>query len=320
MKIVVLDGYSANPGDLSWDPVASLGQLTVYDKTDGRDTALVIERIGDARAVLINGIVLGREVLSRCPALSYIGTFSTGYNTIDLEAAKELGIAVCHVPSYGTKAVAQFTMALLLEVCLHVGAYNREVQEGRWRESKRLSHQSLPLMELAGRTFGIIGLGRIGREVAGLASAFGMEVIAYSPRQREEGRSVARYVPFEELLGRSDVVSLHCPLFPETREIINEKSLALMKKGAILLNTARGPLIEEAALARALKERRLCGAGLDVVAKEPIREDNPLLGLENCIITPHVAWMARETRKRLLDTVAENLREFLAGNALNRVV
>lgn len=319
MKIVILDGYTSNPGDLDWRKIEALGELKVYDRTDSRNRAEVIERIGDAEIVIVNKVKIDKALLEQCPKIRFIGTLSTGYNIIDVEAAKQRGIMVSNVPSYSTEAVAQFTIGLLLEICLHIGRYNDEVKAGRWQESKDFCFYSAPLIELKDKTFGVIGLGNIGKAVSKLAKALGMRVIAYAPRQYEAGKEYAEYVSFEDLLKESDVISIHCPLFDETRGMINKESIAKMKDGVILLNASRGPIIVEEDVATALASGKIYAAGVDVVSREPIYPENPLLKQENCIITPHIAWAGKDTRARLISIVADNIKAFLDGKPQNIV-
>lgn len=311
MKIVVLDGYTENPGDLSWGPLQELGELTVYDRTPPE---AVLERIGDAEAIYTNKTVLSRELIQAMPSVRFIGVLATGYNVVDVQAARERGIVVCNIPTYGTDAVAQYVFALLLELCHRVAHHAQAVQEGRWTACPDFCFWDYPLIELSGKTMGIVGYGRIGRRTAQIARAFGMQVLAYDAFVQAE-----ECVPLDELLERSDVVSLHCPLFPETRHIIRGETIARMKDGAILINTSRGPLVDEAALREALTSGKLYGAAVDVVSTEPVQPDNPLLGLENCLITPHIAWAPRESRQRLMDIAVENLRCFLRGAPQNVV-
>lgn len=317
MKIVVLDGAALNPGDLSWDWLGKFGAYTVYSGTDSETEAAA--RIGDAEIVLTNKTPITRSLLEQCTGIRYIGVQATGYNGIDLAVARERGIPVTNVPSYGTNAVAQYTFALLLELCHQVGLHDRAVHEGQWVHSPVFSFWLTPQMELAGKTMGIIGFGKIGMAVGKLAKAFGMEVLAYNRSQCEEGKKIGTYVDLDTLLAKSDVISLHCPLFPETKGIINEASIAKMKDGAMLINTARGPLVEEEALAAALNTGKLRGAALDVVTQEPINGSSPLLTCKNCVITPHIAWAPIESRQRLLDTVVDNVRAYLAGSPQNVV-
>lgn len=311
MKIVVLDGYTENPGDLSWGPLQELGELTVYDRTPPE---AVLERIGDAEAIYTNKTVLSRELIQAMPSVRFIGVLATGYNVVDVQAARERGIVVCNIPTYGTDAVAQYVFALLLELCHRVAHHAQAVQEGRWTACPDFCFWDYPLIELSGKTMGIVGYGRIGQRTAQIARAFGMQVLAYDAFVQ-----AAECVPLDELLERSDVVSLHCPLFPETKHIIRGETIARMKDGSILINTSRGPLVDEAALREALTSGKLYGAAVDVVSTEPVQPDNPLLGLENCLITPHIAWAPRESRQRLMDIAVENLRCFLRGAPQNIV-
>lgn len=319
MKIVILDAYTTNPGDLSWERFKEFGELTVYDRGIKNDLQESIDRIQDADVVLTNKVPIKEELLEACPNIKYIGTLSTGYNIIDLDACRTRGIPVCNVPSYSTSAVAQFTIALLLEVCHHVGEHNNIVHSGGWERSVDFCFWNYPLIELSSKTIGIIGFGKIGQEVAKLAAAFGMKVLAYSRTEYEEGRKLAEYVDLDTLLASSDIVSLHCPLFPETRGIINNEKIAKMKDGAILLNTSRGPLIVEEDVANALNSDKLYYYATDVASREPIRSDNPLLKAKNCIITPHIAWAAKETRERLVGIVYENLKAYTEGKVQNNV-
>ena len=318
MKIVILDAYVENPGDLSWAPLEQLGELTVYDQIP-TDPASVIACIGDAQVVVVNKTPIGRAVMDACPGVKCFCILATGYNIIDVNYARTRGIPVCNVPAYGTDAVAQFTIALLLEICSQVALHDRTVHEGKWQNSPQWCYWECPLVELAGKTLGIIGFGRIGRQVGRIARAMGMRVLAYSPSECAEGREIGTYVGLSQLLAQSDVVSLHCPQFPETEGIINRETIARMKDGAILLNASRGGLVVEQDLADALERGKLSAAGVDVVSEEPIRADNPLLRAPNCIITPHIAWAARECRQRIIDTTADNIRAFLAGAPINVV-
>ena len=317
MKIVVLDGYTENPGDLSWEGLAQFGQLRVYDRTGSEEE--VIRRIGDAEVVFVNKVPISRRVLDACPNIKFISVLATGYNVIDVKAAAEKGIPVSNVPSYGTAAVAQFAMALLLEVCHHVAHHSEAVHQGRWASSPDWCFWDYPLIELSGKTMGIIGFGRIGQATGRIAKAMGMEVLAYSRSVREEAKALAEYVDLDSLLARSDVIVLHCPLFPETEGIINKANIAKMKDGVIIINNSRGQLVVEQDLAEALNSGKVLAAGLDVVSTEPIRPDNPLLGAKNCLITPHISWAPRESRQRIMDASVENLRAFLAGKPVNVV-
>jgi glycerate dehydrogenase len=310
-NIVILDGYTENPGDLSWEGFEKLGELTVYDRTPADK---IVERIGEADIVYTNKTPISRETLDACPSIKFIGVLATGYNVVDVLAAKEKGIPVANIPTYGTAAVAQMTFALLLEVCHHVGAHSDSVFAGEWTKSPDFCYWNYPLIELAGKTMGILGYGRIGRAAGDIAKAFGMDVIAYDAFvQAEES------VSLDELFARSDVISLHCPLFPETEGIINSGSIAKMKDSVIIINTSRGPLIVEQDLADALNSGKVYAAAVDVVSAEPIKADNPLLKAKNCIITPHIAWAPRESRQRLMDIAVENLRSFLDGKPANIV-
>jgi len=319
MKIVILDGYTENPGDLSWDSLKSLGELTVYDRTSLTDVREAIARIGDAESVITNKTPLTREVLDACPAIKYIGVLATGYNVVDVEAAKAKGILVCNIPAYGTEAVAQFAIALLLEICHHVAHHSDAVHSGRWESCPDFCFWDYPLIELAGKTMGIIGFGRIGQATGSIAKALGMKVIAYDEHVTDSGREIAEYLDLDALYSRSDVISLHCPLFPSTQGIINRDSIARMKDGIILLNNSRGPLIVEQDLADALNSGKVYAAGLDVASSEPIAGDNPLLKAKNCLITPHISWASKESRQRLMDIAVGNLRAYMEGAPVNVV-
>ena len=317
MKIVVLDGHTLNPGDLSWAGLEELGELTVYDRTPAEK---IRERIGAAAAVYTNKTPLTRETLRWTPAVKFIGVLATGYNVVDIAAAKELGITVTNIPTYGTAAVAQMAIALLLEVCHHVGAHSEAVARGDWAASPDFCFWNYPLLELAGKTMGIIGFGKIGRATAAIAQALGMRILAFDDYRDPslEGPTL-KYVSLAELLAQSDVISLHCPLFESTKGLINRNTIAKMKPGVILINTSRGGLVVEEDLAEALNSGRIFAAAVDVVATEPIRPDNPLLAAKNCLITPHIAWAPRESRTRLMDIAVDNLRAFLAGQPVHVV-
>ena len=317
MKIVILDGYALNPGDLSYDCLQEFGTLTVYQRTDSEAEA--IERIGDAQIVLLNKVPLTERIFASCPSIRLVCVQATGYNVVDCEAARRRGIPVCNVPTYGTAAVAQFTMGLLLELCHRIGHHDALVHQGKWCESDTFCFWDTPQMELAGKTMGIIGFGRIGQAVGKLAKAFGMQVIAYSRTQYPEGVEIGEYVDLDTLYLRSDIISLHCPLFPETERMISRDSIAKMKDGVILLNTARGGLLDEEAVAQALQSEKIRYAAVDVVSQEPMEADNPLLTAPNCIITPHMAWAPIESRQRLLSCVVENIRAYLRGEPQNVV-
>lgn len=317
MKIVVLDGQALNPGDLSWEPFRSFGDITVYDRTPTPEEA--IARIDDAPIVLTNKTPITRSILDACPGIRLICVLATGYNVVDCAAAREKGIPVCNVPSYGTQAVAQFTMAMLLEICHRVGLHNHLVHHGKWCESENFCFWTTHQMELAGKTMGILGFGRIGQAVGKLAKAFGMEVLACSRTEYPQGAQIAEYVDFDTLLARSDVLSLHCPQTEETTGIINRETIAKMKDGAILINTARGGLLDDEAVIEALNTGKLRYAALDVIKTEPMEKGNPLLSAPNCMITPHMAWAPLESRQRLMNCVVENVRAFLSGTPQNVV-
>ncbi len=316
MKMVILDAYTENPGDLSWDSLKQFGELTIYDRTPDDDNE-IIRRIGDADIVLTNKTPLRARVFESCPNLRYVSVLATGYNVVDIDKARELGIPVSNVPAYGTDAVAQFAIALLLEVCHHVAHHSQAVHEGKWAANPDWCFWDYPLIELAGKTLGIIGFGRIGQATARIAKALGMRVIAQSRTQREEAKALAEYVDLDTLFAKSDVIALHCPLFPETEGIINKENIAKMKDGVIIINNSRGQLVVEQDLADALNSGKVYAAGLDVVSTEPIKSDNPLLGAKNCLITPHISWAPKESRQRIMDTTAENLRSFIEGTPQN---
>ncbi|MGN0741366.1 MAG: D-2-hydroxyacid dehydrogenase [Candidatus Fimadaptatus sp.] len=311
MKIVILDAYTANPGDLSWDALGQLGELTAYDRTAPGDVAA---RIAGAEIVLTNKTPVTAQVMAGAPALCYIGVLATGYNIVDVEAARARGITVTNIPAYSTEAVAQLVFAHLLEICHHVGHHSAAVHAGRWAASPDFAFWEYPLMELQGKTMGIIGYGRIGRAVGRIARAFGMNVVAAGTRH-----ACPELVPLNELLRVSDVISLNCPLTPETRGLICSETLARMKDGVIIINTSRGPVVNEADLRAALLSGKVYAAGIDVASQEPIQPDNPLIGLDNCFITPHIAWAPYEARVRLIDIATDNVRAFLEGRAQNVV-
>ncbi len=317
MKIVILDGQALNPGDLSWESVTQLGETVIYDQTVTEADA--ISRIGDSEIVITNKTVITEAIMDACPNIKLICISATGYNNVDGPAARKRNIPVCNVPGYGTTAVAQFTIALLLELCHRIGYHSDLVHEGEWEKCPNFCFWRTPQTELTGKTFGIIGYGSIGRSVARIASALGMNVITYSRSRREDPSGIAEYVDLDTLLERSDVISLHCPLFPETEGIICAETISKMKDGVMILNTARGPLIEENALADALRSGKVKGAAVDVVSREPILGTNPLLSAPNCIITPHMAWTQTEARQRVVDITAGNIRAFLKEKATNVV-
>ena len=317
MKIVVLDGYTLNPGDISWSPVEELGSLTVYERTP---TQLVVERIGDAPAILSNKTVISREVMEACPSLKYIGLLSTGYNVVDLAAAKERGIIVTNVPGYGSQAVAQFVFALLLEVCCHVQSHSDSVQAGGWVRSKDFCYWKSPQLELWGKTLGIFGFGSIGRSVASIAQALGMRVVCYTRTPENiPPDSGIEALELDAFLAAADVITLHAPLTPQTENFVRSETIAKMKRGVILINTARGPLVKEDDMATALRSGQVGWYATDVVCQEPMSPENPLLGAPNCIITPHIAWATREARSRLMDIAAGNIAAFQQGAPVNVV-
>lgn len=313
MKIVILDGSGLNPGDLDYDCLKRFGQLSVYPRTQGE--AESIARIGDSEIVLVNKAPITEAMLDACPNIRLICVLATGFDVVDCDACARRGIPVCNVPSYGTAAVAQFTLALMLELCHRIGHHDALVHRGAWCESPTFCFWDTPQMELAGKTLGIIGYGRIGRAVAALGAAFGMKVLVYSRSRRFE----AHYVELDTLLAQSDFVSLHCPQSAETMHLINEDTIRKMKDGAILINTSRGGLMDETAVASALKSGKLRAAAVDVVTKEPMERTNPLLTAPNCIVTPHMAWAPVESRQRLLDCVVDNIQAFLDGRPQNVV-
>lgn len=316
MKIVVLDGYTENPGDLSWDGLSALGELTVYDRTPEKE---IVARIGNAEAVFTNKTPLTQATLDACPSIRFIGVLATGYNVVDCAYAASRSIPVTNVPAYGTAAVGQFAIALLLEICHHIGAHDRAVHAGRWESCPDFCFWDTPLIELANKTIGIIGFGRIGRATGQIAKALGMRVLACDQVETDAGRAIAAYVDLDTLLRTSDVVALHCPLTRETEGLVNRASIAKMKDGVILINNSRGPLVVETDLADALNSGKIAAAGLDVVSTEPIRADNPLLTAKNCILTPHISWASKESRQRIMDCAIENLRAFLANAPVNVV-
>lgn len=316
MKIVILDGHAVNPGDLNWDCFGAFGDVTVYEYTQEDQ---IIDRIDSSEIVMTNKTPLTEEVFVRCPNICLVCVLATGYNVVDCDAARRRGIPVCNVPDYGTAAVAQFTFSLLLELCNGVGHHDHAVHRGDWANTPYFCFWDTPQMELAGKTLGIIGFGRIGRAVGRIAKAMGMEVIAYNRSRHPEGEAIGEYVDLDTLLARADILSLHCPLTPENTGIINAKTISKMKDGAILLNTARGGLLNEQDVAAALKSGKLRSAAVDVVSREPIDPRNPLLTAPNCIITPHMAWAPIESRQRILDCTVASIAGYLAGRPVNTV-
>ncbi|HTZ73535.1 MAG TPA: D-2-hydroxyacid dehydrogenase [Candidatus Aquilonibacter sp.] len=317
MKIVILDGHAINPGDLSWDPLRSLGSLEVFDRTP---EDAIVPRAREAEAVLTTRAPLSAQTLMQLKQLRYVGAMFTGYDEIDLKAARELRIVVTNVPTYGTASVAQLVFALLLELCHHVGVHDAATHAGEWSRSPDFSFWKTPLVELQDKTMGVVGFGRIGRRVAEIAVAMGMRVVAADEhRTNTPNWPSFRWCDVDELLSSADVVSLHCPLLPQTRGMINLASLPKMKPGAFLINTSRGPLVVEEDLADALNRGRVAGAAVDVLSSEPPSLENPLLHARNCIVTPHIAWATKEARTRLIETVVANLRAFLEGRPVNIV-
>ena len=319
MKIVVLDGYTENPGDLSWGGLEALGEVTVYDRTAYQESPLIAERIGDAEIVVINKTPISRATMDACPNIKLIAVLATGYNVVDYNYAKEKGIPVVNVPTYGTMSVSQYSIALLLEICHHIGHHSETVYAGNWANNVDWCYWDYPLIELDGKTIGIVGFGRIGQAEGRIAKAMGMKVLAYDIYPNDSGREIAEYVDMERLLAESDVITLHCNLTPENTGLINKNTIAKMKDGAILINNARGQLIVEQDVADALNSGKLAGAGLDVVYTEPIRADNPLLKAKNCIITPHISWAPKESRQRIMDCTVSNVKAFLDGKPVNVV-
>ncbi len=318
MRIVVLDGYTLNPGDLTWEPLQAYGEVTVYERTP---VELIVERAKDAEIVLTNKTPLRADTLDMLPKLTYIGVLATGYDVVDVGAAADREIPVTNIPAYGTDSVAQFTIALLLELCHRIGAHSDSVRRGEWAANADWCYWRSPLVELSGKTFGLIGAGRIGLQTAAIAAALGMKVLAAvgSSGPKETGIAGLRWGDLDTVLREADVLSLHCPLTPSTQGMINRDNLGKMKRTAFLLNTSRGKLVHEQDLADALNEGRIAGAGLDVLSVEPPAADNPLLSAANCIVTPHIAWAAKEARERLLSMAAANIGAYLSGSSVNVV-
>jgi glycerate dehydrogenase len=317
MRIIVLDGYALNPGDLSWKKMEAFGELIVHDRTKPEE---ILQRSQGANVLFTNKTPLREDVIKQLPDLRFIGVLATGYNIIDVKAANERGVIVSNIPDYGSFSVAQLTMALLLELCHRVQRHSDSVHEGKWARSKDWSYWDHPLVELAGKTMGIIGFGNIGQKVAEMASAFGMKILGSSRTQTDQSqRKNFRWADVPDLLKSSDVVSIHCPLTPETQGLINAQSLRTMKRSAFLLNTSRGPIIIDQDLSDALNNDVIAGAGIDVLSVEPPKPDNPLFGAKNCIITPHIAWATREARSRLMDMAVQNLSAFVNGDPVNIV-
>lgn len=319
MKIVVLDGYTENPGDLSWKGLAELGELKVYDRTPLNDENEIIMRIKDAELVYTNKTPITKHVLDACPNIKFIGVLATGYNVVDTQYAREKKIPVSNVPSYGTAVVSQFSISLLLEVCSHIGYHDKTVHEGKWENSCDWCYWDYPMIELSGKTIGIIGFGRIGQAEGRIAAALGMRVIAFDIFPNKTGEKIAEYVDLDTLYREADVITLHCNLTSDNEKMINQRSIDKMKDGVILINNSRGQLLDEQDVADALQRGKIAAAAVDVVSTEPIRADNPLLKAKNCIITPHISWAAKESRQRIMDCAVENARAFLAGKPVNVV-
>ncbi len=319
MKIVILDAYTENPGDLSWAPLEKFGELVVYDRTSYVDAPIIRERLAGADIAIVNKTPITKETIDATPTLKAVAVLATGYNIVDYNYCKEKGIPVMNVPTYGTPNVSQFAVGLLLEICSHYGHHDKAVKEGRWANNADWCFWDYPLIELYGKTAGIIGLGRIGQSTARILNAMDMKVIAYDSFQSDAGRKVAEYVSLDELLAQSDVIFLHCPLFPETEGIINKENIAKMKDGVIIINNSRGPLVVEQDLADALNSGKVYAAGLDVVSTEPIKPDNVLLTAKNTIITPHISWATQAARQRIMECVADDIQSFIDGAPINVV-
>lgn len=319
MKIVVLDGYTENPGDLSWAELEKLGELTVYDRVSYEESPVIAEKIGDADIAITNKTPISKETIDKCPNLKAIAVLATGYNVIDYNYAKEKGIPVMNVPTYGTQIVGQYAVGLLLEICSHYWVHSEKVHAGEWEHNADWCFWDYPMIELYGKTAGIIGLGRIGQQTAKILGAMGMRVLANDKFESDAGKAVAEYVDRDTLFREADVIFLHCPLFPETEGVINKDNIAKMKDGVIIINNSRGQLVVEQDLADALNSGKVYAAGLDVVSTEPIKGDNPLLKAKNCIITPHISWAAQAARQRIMDITVANVKSFLDGAPANVV-
>lgn len=319
MKIVVLDGYTENPGDLSWAGLEALGEVKVYDRTSYVEDPIIAERIGDADVVVMNKTPISKATIDQCPNLKMIAVLATGYNVVDYNYAKEKGIPVCNVPTYGTACVGQYAIALLLEICHHIGHHSQTVHDGKWASHIDWCYWDYPLIELDGKTAGIIGFGRIGQTTGRIAKAMGMNVLAYDLYPNDSGKTIGEYVDLDTLLAKSDVIFLHCNLTADNEKMINKSTIAKMKDGVILINNSRGQLIDEQDVTDALNSGKIAAAGLDVVYTEPIKADNPLLKAKNCIITPHMSWGAKEARQRIMDITVDNVKAFMAGSPANVV-
>ncbi len=320
MKIVVLDGYTENPGDLSWESLEALGEVTVYDRTSYVEAPIIAERLGDADVAVINKTPISKETIDACPNLKLIAVLATGYNVVDYNYAKERGIPVVNVPTYGTQIVGQYAVGLLLEICSHFAAHDAAVKEGRWENNEDWCFWDYPMIELYGKTAGIIGFGRIGQATGKILKAMNMRVLVNDKFESESGKAIAdAYVDRDTLLKESDVIFLHCPLFPDTEGLINKENIDKMKDGVIIINNSRGQLVVEQDLADALNSGKVYAAGLDVVSTEPIKGDNPLLTAKNCLITPHISWAAQAARQRIMDITADNIKAFQNGQPVNVV-
>lgn len=320
VKIVVLDGYTENPGDLSWEGLKELGDLTVYDRTSYVEAPVIAERIADADIAVINKTPISKQTIDSCPNLKAVAVLATGYNVVDYEYAKEKGILVLNVPTYGTQIVGQYAVGLLLEICSHFAAHDAAVKEGRWENNVDWCFWDYPMIELYGKTAGIIGFGRIGQATGKILKAMNMRVLANDKFESESGKAIAdEYVDRDTLLAESDVIFLHCPLFPDTEGIICKENIDKMKDGVIIINNSRGQLVVEQDLTNALNSGKVYAAGLDVVSTEPINGDNPLLAAKNCLITPHISWAAQAARQRIMDITVENIKAFLDGQPINVV-
>lgn len=318
-KIVVLDGFTVNPGDLTWEELGALGELTIYDRTSQTDEQEVIARIGSAEIVYTKKVPITKKIIDACPSMKFINMLATGYNIIDVAYAKEKGIPVANIPVYGPSAVSQFAIALLLEVCHHIGHHSETVHAGKWEDCIDWCYWDYPLIELNGKTLGILGLGKIGSLTAATAGALGMRVQAYDPYPTDAGRAVASYVDFDMLLATSDVIAVHMPLIPFSKGLINKENIDKMKNGVIIINNSRGQIVVEQDLADALNSGKVAAAGLDVVSREPIDKNNPLLKAKNCIITPHISWASKECRQRIIDCAVANAKAYTKGACINIV-
>ena len=319
MKIVVLDGYTENPGDLSWEGLEKIGELKVYDRISYVEAPVIAQIIGDADIVITNKTPISKETIDKCPNMKLIAMLATGYNVVDYNYAKEKGIPVVNVPTYGTQIVGQYAVGLLLEICSHYQYHADTVKAGKWENNQDWCYWDFPMIELYGKTAGVIGLGRIGQSTAKICKSMDMRVLGFDKYQSESGKAVAQYVDLDTLLAESDVIFLHCPLFSDTEGIINKENIVKMKDGVIIINNSRGQLVVEQDLADALNTGKVYAAGLDVVSSEPIKQDNPLLTAKNCLITPHISWAAQAARQRIMDTVVDNVKAFIDGNPINVV-